>query len=170
MRLNDHRGGVSIGQVLGSVLLLLALFALAIAMVIFLPRPVDAQQYDCMIVRTPGRNPPPTIPESAKCSILCVQVAGEAEECETVCSWCVLAPSSPLPAESPLPVFSPLPPPTPLPVMPKMDEEPPTTGVVSSGWVNGVWVPVYGLSCDQVYEAGDPSCMCFYGAPVWCPE
>jgi hypothetical protein len=39
----------------------------------------------------------------------------------------------------------------------------------TSGEVNGVWVPVYGLPCDQVWSDADGTCMCFYGAPQWCP-
>lgn len=38
-----------------------------------------------------------------------------------------------------------------------------------SGDVNGTWVPVYGLSCDQVWAGGDPGCICFCGADPYCP-
>jgi len=41
-----------------------------------------------------------------------------------------------------------------------------TTIKPQSGYVNGVWVPVYGISCDQL--GGSADCMCFYNAPQWC--
>lgn len=40
--------------------------------------------------------------------------------------------------------------------------------VPQSGYVNGVWVPVYGLPCDQVYAMGNADCMCFYEQEQWC--
>jgi len=96
----------------------------------------------------------------------------EAAECSFIEHWsgaqwwmCRWNESDPMPTfDSPLPLKSPL-------TVVKASEAVEvreTTIAPTSGKVNGVWVPVYGLPCDQVYENGSPSCMCFYNAPQWC--
>lgn len=85
---------------------------------------------------------PSYVPDSAGDNSWCNDDA-----CYTIYSWKI----SPL--DSPLT--------SPLPVMPKQD-------IPTSGYVNGVLVPVYGLPCDQVYVDGSESCMCFYQQEQWC--
>jgi len=109
---------------------------------------------------------PNYIPDSANEKQSCFTFPDGRDWCETAYFWSEslqnVFPISPLPTPfvSPLPIVSPLP--TPVP------EKEKSVSVPQSGYVGSVWVPVYGISCDQL--GGSADCMCFYNADTWCPN
>lgn len=111
------------------------------------------------VCRTDDDEPRPVyVPDIADFYHFCIPYSdGSGEDCENIYTWPVVF-SSPI-----SPIFA-------SPVAPLAEKEKKDTveQIPQSGYVNGVFVPVYGLPCDQVYSDGLSNCMCFYEHEKWC--